>query len=168
MMMMISQTDITRKRCLIEEYQEIIGKTQNALSLKLFSPYYKTRKNYELIITKFSDPLMSIIFTSTDFLYIQFFRVNLKIPCPFTWCSKCLFHNFLRKYCLHLQDDWLWFRITSAPISTIFSYSNNEPQNASKMLEKTLIHGVKTQIKISFEQHHCRNLKTHVKYTYIY
>jgi hypothetical protein len=105
MMMMISQTDITRKRCLIEEYQEIIGKTQNALSLKLFSPYYKTRKNYELIITKFSDPLMSIIFTSTDFLYIQFFRVNLKIPCPFTWCSKCLFHNFLRKYCLHLQDD---------------------------------------------------------------
>jgi len=86
-MMMISQIDITRKRCLIEEYQEILGRTQNALSLKLFSPYYKTSRNYELIITKFSDPLMSIIFTSTDFHYIQFVRVNLKIPCPFTWCS---------------------------------------------------------------------------------
>jgi hypothetical protein len=79
---MISQTDITRKRCLIEEYQEILGRTQNVLSLKLFSPYYKTSRNYELTITKFSNPLMSFIFTSTDFHYVQFVRVNLKIPCP--------------------------------------------------------------------------------------
>jgi hypothetical protein len=61
--------------------QEVLGRTyEDYLSFKHFNLYGETNRNYELIITNFSDKFLHIISTNTDYHYIKFVRYNPQVP----------------------------------------------------------------------------------------